>query len=96
MAANHKAVTNNKWVKASFDGIGRTVKTEAGYGTTTESVVDTEYEPCACSPVGKVKRVSRPHSPGGTVYWTTYTYDALGRTVSVTHPPVAGQSSVTT
>jgi YD repeat-containing protein len=34
--------------------------------------------------LGKVKEVSLPHAPGATVYWTTYTYDALGRTVTVT------------
>jgi len=31
-----------------------------------------------------VKQVSLPHAPNATVYWTTYTYDALGRTVAVT------------
>ena len=82
-----KATTNNKWVKTWLDGLGRVIKTEAGHGaSTTVSIVDTEYDSCACSPVGKVKRVSQPHAPGGTVYWTTYTYDGLGRTTSIAHP----------
>jgi hypothetical protein len=54
--------------------LGRTVKVETGYSTTTVSVVDTEYDICACPPMGKVKRVSMPYAPGGTVYWTIYAY----------------------
>ncbi|MEO8131260.1 MAG: hypothetical protein ABI822_29455, partial [Bryobacteraceae bacterium] len=77
------ATTNGRWVKTTVDGFGRTVKTETGDGSGTKSVVDTEYAPCACSPMGKLKRVSQPHLVGGTVYWTTYTYDARGRTLSV-------------
>jgi RHS repeat-associated protein len=88
-----KATTNNKWVKTTYDGLGRAIKVETGNGGTTVSVVDTEYEPCACSPMGKVKRVSRPYAPGGTVYWTTYTYDALGRTISVVLPSGAGTTT---
>jgi YD repeat-containing protein len=48
------------------------------------SAVDTEYAPCACSPVGKVKRVSQPYTGTGPRYWTVYEYDALGRTIRVT------------
>jgi hypothetical protein len=42
-----------------MDGLGRTIKVEAGYGTTTVSIVDTEYDSCGCSPLGKVKRIMR-------------------------------------
>lgn len=80
-----KKTTNGHWVKTTYDGLGRTIKVEQGDATSTKSIVDTEYEPCACSPIGKMKRVSQPYAPGGTVYWTTYSYDALGRTVSVAH-----------
>jgi uncharacterized protein RhaS with RHS repeats len=34
--------------------------------------------------------VSQPHPPGPAQYWTEYAYDALGRTVSVTHPGGSG------
>jgi YD repeat-containing protein len=34
--------------------------------------------------MGKLQSVSQPHALGGTVYWTTYAYDGLGRTTSVT------------
>jgi hypothetical protein len=44
------------------------------------------YSPCGCSPLGKMSQTSRPYAPGGTVYWTTYTYDASGRTTKVTLP----------
>ncbi|MBL8177793.1 MAG: hypothetical protein JNK48_24155 [Bryobacterales bacterium] len=53
--------TSLRWVKTTMDGLGRTIKVERGYnggGGGTKSTVDTEYEPCACSPFGKVKRVS--------------------------------------
>jgi len=86
-----KATTNGKWEKTTQDGLGRTVRVEKGDASgATLSTVDTEYSACACSPLGKVKRVSQPYAPGGTVYWTTYTYDALGRTLSVTLPGGTG------
>ncbi|MFN7919436.1 MAG: RHS repeat-associated core domain-containing protein [Bryobacteraceae bacterium] len=75
------------WAKSTQDGYGRTVKEEKGYTvsgvSTTESVVDTVYEPCGCTPIGKLKKVSRPYAPGGSASaWTVYNYDAIGRTVS--------------
>ena len=57
-----------------------------------ESVVDTEYAPCACTPMGKMWRVSQPYKPGNPVLWTTYTYDELGRVLTVTHPPNTGST----
>ncbi|MFN8006848.1 MAG: hypothetical protein U0V70_07470 [Terriglobia bacterium] len=77
---------NGRWTKTTTDGLGRTIKVEKGDGVGTQSVVDTEYDSCACSPLGKVKRVSQPYAPGGTVYWTTYTYDGLGRTTRIDLP----------
>ncbi len=77
-----------------MDGLGRTIKVETGYDTTTVSIAETEYDSCACSPLGKVKRTSLPYAPGGTVYWTTYTYDCLGRTLSVTQPDEHGHDHV--
>ena len=93
------ATTGKKFVKTSVDGLGRTVKVETGYnpspGTSVvESVVDTEYAPCACTPMGKMKRVSQPYKPGNPVVWTTYTYDELGRVLAVTHPPNTGSSGI--
>ena len=61
--------------------------------TTPTSIVEMEYEPCACSPMGKLKRTTRPFAPGGTKYWTTYSYDALGRTTSVAMPGQHGSST---
>ena len=34
----------------------------------------------ACSPFGKLKRVSRPRQPGAAIAWTVYEYDEFGRT----------------
>jgi YD repeat-containing protein len=87
------ATTNGRWTRTTTDGLGRTIKVETGYGATTVSTVDTEYDSCGCSPLGKVKRVSQPYAPNGTVYWTVYSYDCLGRTVSVTQPGNSGAST---
>jgi hypothetical protein len=59
-----KATTNGHWVKTTMDGLGRPIKVESGDGTSTKSVVDTEYAACACSPIGKMWRVSQPYAPG--------------------------------
>jgi len=85
--------TNGHWVRTTTDGLGRAVKVERGYSSTTVSTVDTVYDSCACSPVGKMKKVSQPYAPGGTVYWTVYNYDALGRTVSVVLPDGASTTT---
>jgi RHS repeat-associated protein len=85
---------NRGWTKTYLDGLGRAVKVERGSASTgVVSVVETEYAACPCSPLGKVKRVSRPRTPGGTVYWTTYNYDATGRTISVVQPASSGTTT---
>jgi len=53
---------------------------------TVATQVDTEYDSCGCAPLGKLKRTSMPHAPGGSVIWTTYSYDGIGRTLSVVAP----------
>ena len=92
-AGSTSATTNGHWVRTRLDGFGRTIKVERGDASSTKSTVETEYQPCACSPLGKVYRVSQPYAPNpAQKYWTTYAYDALGRTTSVTAP----DNSVTT
>jgi YD repeat-containing protein len=54
---------------------------DLGHGT-----VDTQYAPCACSPLGKVSRVSQPYAPGQSPVRTVYTSDGSGRTLTVTAP----------
>ena len=81
------ATTNGHWVQTAMDGFGRTIQTLTGYGTTGVSVVATHYDPCGCSPLGKVSQVSQPFAPGAAVYWAaTYTYDASGRTTKIALP----------
>ncbi len=53
------------------DGFGRTIQVQKGNGTTVVSTVQTQYAPCACSPLGKVSAVSQPYAPGATPVWTT-------------------------
>jgi RHS repeat-associated protein len=87
----------------TLDGLGRPTQTKVRYSQNNqeviESITDTEYEPCACSPIGKMKRVSMPYKNLANRVWTTYTYDELGRVKSVTLPPntgTAGSSGQTT
>ncbi len=55
-------------------------------------VTETQYDACSCSTTGKTKKTSRPYLANSsltateTVYWTTSTYDALGRATQVTLP----------
>ena len=85
--------------RTTLDGFGRGIKVESGPGSLTYSAsiqniaissvvsqVDSVYAPCGCSPMGKLTQTSRPHVPGATVYWTTNTYDGIGRTKSVQAP----------
>ena len=99
------AVVNGRWTRETYDGLGRVVRNDRGDSTgTVYSRVDTDYGPCGCSPTGKMSRVSQPYKPGDSEYWTTYTYDALGRTLSVqaadgqstTHYAYYGNMTVTT
>ncbi len=65
----------------TYDGLGHTIRiTHAG-------TTDTAYAPSAGSPMGKVASVSQPYTNGGSASaWTAYTYDGLGRTLSVKRP----------
>jgi YD repeat-containing protein len=80
--------TGTIWKRTTLDGFGRVSRVENGNGATTTtpvSVVDTQYAPCGCSPLGKMFRVSMPYAGGGSPSaWTTYTYDERGRTVRIT------------
>jgi hypothetical protein len=66
-----------------LDGLGRTAGVKTGTGSTVLSEVDTGYQPCACSPLGKMYQQSLPYGPQDTEVYTIYAYDALGRTVNV-------------
>ncbi len=61
-----------------FDSFGRTVQSRVGSPSAALSTTDMQYEPCACLPAGKLKRVSRaPLAPA----------DGRGRAaVEVGHP----------
>jgi len=94
--ASTNATNGPHWTKNTLDGFGRTITASSGYtanGTdTTWSSVDTVYAACACSPLGKISKVSQPYSGASATAWTTYTYDGLGRTHQVT----AADGSITT
>jgi RHS repeat-associated protein len=87
------AVTGSRTLKSTPDGFGRTIKMETLDTGVTKSMVVTEYAPCACSPMGKLSRVSQAYSSGNPTAWTTYSYDGLGRTASVTLPDGSGATT---
>ena len=91
------AVVNGRWTRTTMDGLGRTIKIENGTGTIVGSNIvnqaDTVYDSCGCSPLGKMKQVSLPHASGAGAIWTTYTYDGIGRTLSVLQPDGASTST---
>jgi hypothetical protein len=88
-------LTGQRWTKTTYDGLGRPVKVETGdggLGGPTKSIVETEYDSCGCSPLGKVKKVSLPYAPNATKYWTEYEYDGLARRLTVKQPNNSGTS----
>ena len=85
-ANTQTATLDGRWQTTTLDGFGRTIQVQKGNGSTVVSTVQTQYAPCACSPLGKMSAVSQPYAPNATVYWTTYTYDGSGRTLTVTAP----------
>ena len=89
------ATTGSRWSRTTLDGFGRVTKVETGHDSTTVSVAETNYAPCACSPLGKVWRVSRPYAPGTNPVCTTYTYDGSGRTLTVTTAAPEGTTTTT-
>jgi YD repeat-containing protein len=79
------SVTNTRWSRDQYDGLGRVIRTDRGDTSgNVISNVDTDYDSCACSPTGKMVRTSQPYKPGDPIYWISYTYDGLGRTIQVT------------
>ena len=86
ITATTPTAAGDRVVESTLDGFGRTVRVDSKSGSTVVSRVDTEYGACACSPLGKVQRVSQPYVPGATVWWTSYEYDRLGRTTQATAP----------
>jgi YD repeat-containing protein len=87
------ASLGNRWKTTTLDGFGRVTRVVTGHESVTVSTVDTQYGPCACSPLGKVGRVSQPYARGATPVWTTYSYDGSGRTLSVQAPDGASTTT---
>jgi hypothetical protein len=57
----------SQWTRKTMDGFGRTIKVETGSGatnTTPASVVETVYDSCGCTPMGKTRQVRCRAPPG--------------------------------
>ena len=95
------ATSNGRWTRTTLDGLGRTVQSDTGTGSVTDanvvSRVLTVYGPCACTPIGKLQQISRPFNPNavqtGEPFYTTYSYDPLGRTTQVTLPDASSHTT---
>src|SRR5580698_107793 len=62
-----------------YDGLGRTIHSELTSDPEGMVTVDTVYDGD-----GRVLKVSNPYRSGDTEYWTTNTYDGIGRITAVT------------
>ena len=87
------ANTNDGVQKTLLDGVGHPVEVQSGDNSGVKGNVDSVYAPCACSPLGKLQKTSMPYAPGGTPVWTTYTYDGMGRTLSMQQPDGASTTT---
>jgi RHS repeat-associated protein len=74
----------NEIQTTTTDGLGRLISQSASGGSLT-SIVATQYDT-----LGRVSQASNPYASGGSPVWTTYTYDALSRPLTVTPPGSTG------
>jgi YD repeat-containing protein len=81
---------NGRWTKVELDGCGRPSRIQKGDGTGAKSIVDYEYDAAPNAPMGRLKRVSLPHSPDQPQQWVNYTWDELGRLASRDLPGSGG------
>jgi YD repeat-containing protein len=71
----------------TLDGLGRAILVARGDTSGVHSYTATTYAPCACSPLAKIQKTSQPYAYGSSASaWTTYTYDGLGRPLTVQQP----------
>ena len=71
-------------VTVYYDILGRELRSETQGFNGTAIYKDTAYDG-----FGRVKKDTRPYFNGQVAYWTTPTYDALGRVITVTTPDTA-------
>lgn len=83
-----KQIDANNWDEAItwFDGLGRTIKTQAK-DAQGDIFVETRYDQ-----YGRVDRVSNPYRSGDTIYWSRTRYDDAGRAIESYAP--ATQSEI--
>jgi RHS repeat-associated protein len=78
----------------TLDGLGRAIRVDRGDTSSMHSSTATVYAPCACSPLAKIQKTSQPYVYGSSASaWTTYTYDGLGRPLTVQQPDGASTTT---
>jgi YD repeat-containing protein len=86
--------TTGRKTVTKLDGLGRAIEVDSiDASGVTQSIVQSQYAVCGCSPMGKLSKTSRPYKPGDPIYWTTYNYDGVGRTLSVVAPDGASTAT---
>ena len=82
-----KQIDETNWDEATtrFDGLGRTVKTQAK-DSQGDVYVDTVYDN-----MGRVSLVTNPYRNGDTIYWSKTRYDAAGRAVETYAPAISAE-----
>ena len=83
VGTQHVLMTNSLGHSSAtyFDGLGRGTRKTNTYTAGPTRETKTEY-----NGRGQVLRTSLPYFTGGTIYWQTMTYDALGRVLQVATP----------
>ena len=93
LPVNTKVFESNKVSTTYYDGLGRPFRQESGDTNGVQSVIDTVYDACGCTPMGKPWKVSMPHAPTATAVWKVSTYDALGRLLTAVSPDGASTTT---
>jgi len=83
---------NGPYTKTYYDAVDRIVRTETqGFdGVGSGRLV---YEDILYDQLGRVTRKSRPYYAGDASFWIFYTFDDLGRALSVSSPVAAGTAT---
>lgn len=94
IAAKTAGAANGPYVRVYYDTLGREIRTET-QGDDSAAASKLIYADVKYNALGQVYQKSAPYFSGGTAYWTTYTYDLLGRVITEDRPTDTASSGAT-